>query len=56
MKKQGIYTVIKNERIAKSTFELVLEGDTSPFTRRGSLPTSRLTAFFLQAPVRLRLG
>jgi dihydroorotate dehydrogenase electron transfer subunit len=51
MKKQGIYTVIKNERIAKSTFELVLEGDTSPFTAPGQFADVAVDGFFLRRPL-----
>lgn len=49
--KQGIYTVESVRPLAKSTYEMVLNGDTSAFTAPGQFLNIRLSGKFLRRPI-----
>ena len=48
---QSIYTVKENKMIAKDTFEMHLEGDTSAFVRPGQFVNIKLPEKFLRRPI-----
>ncbi len=49
--KQEIFTVLKNEKIAKDVFLLVLEGDTSDIVRPGQFVNIKLEGQYLRRPI-----
>ncbi len=49
--KTDIFTLIKNERIAKNTYLWVLEGDISDITAPGQFVNIKLDGFFLRRPI-----
>ena len=49
--KDSIFTVISNEKIAKNTYECVLEGDTSHITASGQFVNIKLDGFYLRRPI-----
>ncbi len=49
--KDSIFTVISNEKIAKNTYECVLEGDTSHITAPGQFVNIKLDGFYLRRPI-----
>lgn len=49
--KQGIYTILSQRNIAKNTYEMILSGDTSAFTRPGQFLNIQLDGFFLRRPI-----
>lgn len=49
--KQGIYTVIENENIAKDVFKMVLKGDTQNITAPGQFINIALEGRFLRRPI-----
>ena len=49
--KQGIYTILSQRSIAKNTYEMILSGDTSAFTRPGQFLNIKLDGFFLRRPI-----
>ncbi|MBQ7595742.1 MAG: dihydroorotate dehydrogenase electron transfer subunit [Clostridia bacterium] len=49
--KQIIMTVTENKRIAKNTFLMTLEGDTSSLTAPGQFINIKLNSFFLRRPI-----
>lgn len=49
--KTGIFTLKQNKRIAKSTYEWVLEGDTSDITAPGQFVNIKLDGFYLRRPI-----
>ena len=48
--KDVLFTVIKNEKIAKNTYETVLSGDTEGI-RAGAFVNLKLDGFFLRRPI-----
>ena len=54
--KQGIYTILSQRNIAKNTYEMILSGDTSAFTRPGQFLNIQLDGFFLRRRFRRRVG
>ncbi len=49
--KTDIFTLIKNEKIAKNTYLWVLEGDISDITASGQFVNIKLDGFFLRRPI-----
>ena len=49
--KQEIFTIQKNEKIAKDIFLLVLEGDTSDIVRPGQFVNIKLEGQYLRRPI-----
>ena len=49
--KTGFFTLKSNERIAKNTYEWVLEGDTSDITASGQFVNIKLDGFYLRRPI-----
>lgn len=49
--KQGIFTILRNERIAKDVYKMVLEGDTGDITDPGQFVNVRLEGSFLRRPI-----
>ena len=49
--REAIFTIESNELIAKNTYEMVLEGDTSEITRPGQFVNIKLEGFFLRRPI-----
>ena len=49
--KQEIYTRLSQRSIAKNTYEMILSGDTSAFTRPGQFLNIKLDGFFLRRPI-----
>ncbi len=49
--KQEIFTIIKNEKIAKDIFLLVLEGNTRDITRPGQFVNIKLEGQYLRRPI-----
>lgn len=45
------FTIIKNEKIARATYEMKLSGDVSDITRPGQFVAIRLDGFFLRRPI-----
>ena len=48
---QGIYKILSNEKIAKSVYKMVLEGDTSAITAPGQFINIKLDGKFLRRPI-----
>ncbi len=48
---QGFYTVLSNEKIADSIYLMVLDGDTSAFTKPGQFLNIKLDGLFLRRPI-----
>ena len=48
---QNIYTIKENKMIARDTFEMRLEGDTSAFVRPGQFVNIKLPERFLRRPI-----
>ncbi len=48
---QGLYTVLSNEKIADSIYLMVLEGDTSAFSKPGQFLNIKLDGLFLRRPI-----
>lgn len=51
MLKQDIYTIEKNECIAKNTYEMKLIGDTKAFEKPGQFLNIKLDGFYLRRPI-----
>ena len=49
--KQGIYRITENTEIARNTWKMVLEGDTSACTAPGQFVNLKLDGFFLRRPI-----
>ena len=49
--KDTIFTVISNKKIAKNTYECVLEGDISDITASGQFVNIKLDGFYLRRPI-----
>lgn len=49
--KQEIFTIVKNEKIAKDIFLLILEGDTRDITRPGQFVNIKLEGQYLRRPI-----
>ncbi len=49
--KQEIFTILKNEKIAKDIFLLILEGDTSEITLPGQFVNIKLEGQYLRRPI-----
>lgn len=49
--KQSVFIIESNERIAKNTFEMRLDGDASAFTRAGQFADFALEGKFLRRPI-----
>ncbi len=49
--KQGIFTVVENKKIAKNTFKMVLEGDTSAISGSGQFVNIQLEGYYLRRPI-----
>lgn len=49
--KTGFFTLKENKRIAKGTYEWVLEGDTSDITAPGQFVNIKLDGFYLRRPI-----
>ncbi len=49
--KTGFFTLKENRRIAKGTYEWVLEGDTSDITAPGQFVNIKLDGFYLRRPI-----
>ena len=47
----SLFTVISNERIAKSVFKMVLSGNASEITRAGQFVNIKLDGFYLRRPI-----
>jgi dihydroorotate dehydrogenase electron transfer subunit len=48
---QGLYEVLYNEKIAKSTYKMVLTGDTSAITASGQFINIKLEGKYLRRPI-----
>lgn len=48
---QGLYTVLSNEKIADSIYLMVLDGDTSAFSKPGQFLNIKLDGLFLRRPI-----
>ena len=46
-----IFTIISNERIAKSVYKMVLSGNASEITRAGQFVNIKLDGFYLRRPI-----
>ncbi len=51
MYKKNIYTVLSNEKIAKDTFRMSLEGDTQYITAPGQFINIEIDGFYLRRPI-----
>ncbi len=51
MYKKGIYKVLRNENIADSIYEMVLEGDTQYLTVPGQFVNIQIDGFYLRRPI-----
>ena len=49
--KDTVFTLKENKKIAKNTYEWVLEGDTSGITASGQFVNIKLDGFFLRRPI-----
>ncbi len=49
--KQSIFTITKNECIAKNTWLMVLSGDTSEITKAGMFVNIKLDGYYLRRPI-----
>ena len=49
--KTSIFEIIKNRKIAKNTYEMILSGDTSDITASGQFVNIKLSGFFLRRPI-----
>ncbi|MBQ8688839.1 MAG: dihydroorotate dehydrogenase electron transfer subunit [Clostridia bacterium] len=49
--KDSIFEIIKQEKIAKNTYEMVLRGDTSDITAAGQFVNIKLDGFYLRRPI-----
>ncbi len=49
--KDTLFKIISNERIARNTYECVLEGDTSDITAPGQFVNIKLDGFYLRRPI-----
>ncbi len=49
--KQGIFKIVKNDRIAPRVFKMVLTGDTSAITAPGQFVQLSLPGYFLRRPI-----
>ena len=49
--KDSYFTLLSNERIAKNTYEMKLEGDVSHVTRPGQFVNIKLDGFYLRRPI-----
>lgn len=48
---QGFYKVLSNEKLAKNTYKMVLEGDTSAVTASGQFINIKLAGKYLRRPI-----
>lgn len=51
MYKKGIYTISENKKIAKDTYYMVLQGDTSFITAPGQFINIKIEGLFLRRPI-----
>ncbi len=49
--KDTLFTLVSNKRIAKNTYEWVLEGDTTDITSSGQFVNIKLDGFYLRRPI-----
>ncbi len=49
--KQCVFEIISNDKIAKSTYKMVLRGDTSDFKQPGQFANIKLDGYFLRRPI-----
>ena len=49
--KQGIFTILTNEALTSSVYQMTLEGDTSAITAPGQFVNIRLSGKFLRRPI-----
>ena len=49
--KQSLFTIEKNEKIAKDVYKMVLTGDTSEITRPGQFVNIKIHGLFLRRPI-----
>ena len=49
--KDTLFKIISNEKIARNTYECVLEGDTSDITAPGQFVNIKLDGFYLRRPI-----
>lgn len=49
--KQSLFTIEKNEKIAKDVYKMVLSGDTSEITRPGQFVNIKIHGLFLRRPI-----
>ena len=49
--KDTLFTLVSNKRIAKNTYEWVMEGDTSDITCSGQFVNIKLDGFYLRRPI-----
>ena len=49
--KQGLFTILNNEKLAKDTYRMVLQGDTGAITGPGQFVNIALEGCFLRRPI-----
>ena len=49
--KDTVFKVVKNSRVAKNTYEMILSGDTSDITASGQFVNIKLDGFYLRRPI-----
>ena len=49
--KDSVFKILSNEKIAKNTYECILEGDISDVTRPGQFVNIKLDGFYLRRPI-----
>ena len=49
--KDSIFEIVKNEKIAKNTYEMTLRGDTSEIQAAGQFVNLKLSGFYLRRPI-----
>lgn len=49
--KQNVYTILSNICVARDTYEMILEGDTSQISAPGQFINIRVEGFFLRRPI-----
>lgn len=49
--KQSIFKVVKNEKIAKDVYKMLLSGDTSDITKPGQFVNIKIDGLFLRRPI-----
>ena len=51
MYKRNKYKILQNENIAKNTYKMILEGDTTYITKPGQFINIELDGFYLRRPI-----